>query len=967
MAGYTRQDTANNIANGNVIDADDFDAEYNAIEGAFNPTTGHSHDGSAGEGAPITKVGPAQNLVVSGTSAIPSVTNTMDLGAETAAFKDAWFTGEVNSESLTVTNAATISGTLTTGSNVSIAGNLNVTGNATIEGNLTFGNAATDTVTFSADVSSNVLPETTGAYNLGSATQEWHDLHLDGTANVNSVVANTVDLNGGTIDGTIIGGSTAAAITGTTITANTGFVGNVTGTVSSLSNHTTSNLSEGINQYFTTSRARNSIGVSDAGGDGSLAYNATTGTITYTGPSATEVRAHLSVDDVNGDGSLAYNNTTGVFTYTGPSAAEVRAHLGEGEGINYDSGTGVISAELASTTNAGVASFNSTDFAVASGVVTLNKDPVVTLTGAVTGAGTMTNLGSVSIATTHTADPTITLSGDLSGSVTLTNLDSGTLNATINANSVALGTDTTGNYVGSLVAGTGVGITGNSGEGSTPTVSIGQAVGTTSNVTFNNVTASGDVSVTGDLTVAGTFTTTNTETISISSQYITVNDGQTGTPTLDGGIEIERGTSTNKFFKWDESNDRWTAGTDSLVAGTFIGNLSGNVTGDVTGDLTGDVTGTVSSLSNHNTGSLTEGTNLYHTTARARGAVSATDAGGYGSFTYNSGTGVFTYTGPSDADIRGRFSAGEGIDVSATGVISGEDASTTNKGIASFNSTDFSVSSGGVSLQAERIQDIVGAMVSGNTESGISVAYQDTDGTLDFNVNDPTITLTGAVTGSATMTNLGNVSIATTHTADPTITLAGDLSGSCTLTNLGSATLTATIQPNSVALGTDTTGNYVFSVSAGNGISVSSSSIYGTGEAAAAVISHADTNPASSINGTGNTFVQDLTFDGYGHVTGSSSVTVDTTVANIGHGQSVSTATFSDNAVQHNNTGRPIWFSFRTDYTGDSISISPNNSTWYTMGTGNASSGTRQMLTTIVPAGWYYKGDGMADTIKRIM
>ena len=53
-------------------------------------------------------------------------------------------------------------------------------------------------------------------------------------------------------------------------------------------------------------------------------------------------------------------------------------------------------------------------------------------------------------------------------------------------------------------------------------------------------------------------------------------------------------------------------------------------------------------------------------------------------------------------------------------------------------------------------------MVSSNTESGIAVTYQDGDGTLDFDVVDPTITLTGAVTGSATMTNLGSVSITTT-------------------------------------------------------------------------------------------------------------------------------------------------------------------------------------------------------------
>ena len=68
---------------------------------------------------------------------------------------------------------------------------------------------------------------------------------------------------------------------------------------------------------------------------------------------------------------------------------------------------------------------------------------------------------------------------------------------------------------------------------------------------------------------------------------------------------------------------------------------------------------------------------------------------------------------------------------------------------------------GGTSLAAT-IHATVGAMVSSNTESGLSVTYQASDNTLDFDVIDPTITLTGAVTGSATMTNLGSISIATT-------------------------------------------------------------------------------------------------------------------------------------------------------------------------------------------------------------
>ena len=75
----------------------------------------------------------------------------------------------------------------------------------------------------------------------------------------------------------------------------------------------------------------------------------------------------------------------------------------------------------------------------------------------------------------------------------------------------------------------------------------------------------------------------------------------------------------------------------------------------------------------------------------------------------------------------------------------------------------------------EATEDIVGAMVSGNTENGISVTYNDTDGKLDFDVNDPTITLSGDVTGSATMTDLGNVNITTTVVNDSHTHHAADI------------------------------------------------------------------------------------------------------------------------------------------------------------------------------------------------
>ena len=91
---------------------------------------------------------------------------------------------------------------------------------------------------------------------------------------------------------------------------------------------------------------RGKISVTDNGGDGSLSYNSTSGAITYTGPSASEVRAHISVTDAGGDGSLSYSSGTGVITYTGPSATEVRSHFSAGNGITFSSGSIAITAPV---------------------------------------------------------------------------------------------------------------------------------------------------------------------------------------------------------------------------------------------------------------------------------------------------------------------------------------------------------------------------------------------------------------------------------------------------------------------------------------------------------------------------------------------------------------------------------------------------------------------------------------------
>ena len=85
--GYTRNDTANNIADGNIINASDLDGEFDAIVSAFG-TSGHTHDGTAAEGGAITVLGPAQQVTVSATALYPSTANAVALGTTSNEFSD---------------------------------------------------------------------------------------------------------------------------------------------------------------------------------------------------------------------------------------------------------------------------------------------------------------------------------------------------------------------------------------------------------------------------------------------------------------------------------------------------------------------------------------------------------------------------------------------------------------------------------------------------------------------------------------------------------------------------------------------------------------------------------------------------------------------------------------------------------------------------------------------------------------
>jgi hypothetical protein len=478
----------------------------------------------------------------------------------------------------------------------------------------------------------------------------------------------------------------------------------------------TDSVTEEDNLYFTDARARAAISLT-SDNTSVLDYNSTTGEFTFSLGSQTtddvaegstnlyftQTRARDSVSavDAGGDGSFSYDSATGAFTYTGPSDSEVRAHLSatSATGVTYDSATGVIalaSIPNSSLTNSDV-TFNGVSVSLG-GSGTLDTDDI--------SEGTTNKYYTQARFDSAFGDKT---TSDLTEGTNLyytqTRFDDAF--AAKDTDGLAEGENnlyyTTARTRADVSGGTGVTYT-----QSTGVFEIGQAVGTTDNVTFN------DVTVSGDLTVNGTLTTINSTDLTVTDKNITIADGAADAAAANGaGITVDGADATITYASADDS---WNFNKDVNVTGGL--SITGSLTAvSFTGDLTGDVTGTVSDISNHDTDALAEGennlyftdararaaisadgwqisydsgtgvismatpdtddvsegsTNLYFTTTRARDAISVSDAGGDGSLSYDSATGVITYTGPGASEVRAHLSATSATGVtydSATGVI----------------------------------------------------------------------------------------------------------------------------------------------------------------------------------------------------------------------------------------------------------------------------------------------------------
>ena len=340
--GYNRTDTTNNIATGNIINASDLDAEYDAIDAAFDETTGHDHGGASGNGAPITKLGPVQDVVVSTTAVTPKTDNTIDLGSSLLEFKD---------------------------------------------------------------------------------------LYIDGTANIDSLVADTADINGGTVDGAVIGGSTAAAGTFTTATATTGNITTVNATTVDTTNLEVTNIK--AKDGTSAGSIANSTGVVTLASTVLTTTDINGGTIDNTAIGAsTPAAGTFTQVDITAQGDLRLQDTTGgqyvALQAPGTVASSYTLTLPVDDGTNGQAlitdGNGVLSWSTAasgdvygpaSATDNAVARFDSTTGKIIQNSVVIIADTTGDMTGVGTlSSGAITTTGVLTVPAGTVSAPAITTTGD---------------------------------------------------------------------------------------------------------------------------------------------------------------------------------------------------------------------------------------------------------------------------------------------------------------------------------------------------------------------------------------------------------------------------------------------------------------------------------------------------------------------------------------------------------------------------
>jgi len=361
--------------------------------------------------------------------------------------------------------------------------------------------------------------------------------------------------------------------------------------------------------------------------DGELSYNPNTNILTVSGEvDAASIDVGSTGIDIAGSTSgtvtlvtaaaagtttITLPATTGTVVTTGDTGTVTSTMIADGTIVNADinASAAIEFSKLEALTDGNILIGNASNVATSvatSGDVTLSNAGVFGIaTGAIVNADVNAaaaidfsklaalTAGNILVGNASNVATSVTASGD----VTITDAGVFSVNS-VQANSVALGTDTTGNYVASITAG--AGLTGSAAsEGSTPTLDVGAGEGIAVNAdtvqiknaaNFSNntvlkwdntneqfvnsiITDDGStVVVTGNLTVNGTTTTVNTTNTVVSDTLLELANGTTAA-TSDAGLIIERGTTgDNVFIGFDEGVDLFVAGTTTITgSGTDAG------------------------------------------------------------------------------------------------------------------------------------------------------------------------------------------------------------------------------------------------------------------------------------------------------------------------------------------------------------------------------------------------------------
>jgi hypothetical protein len=236
----------------------------------------------------------------------------------------------------------------------------------TVNDNTTLGSSNSDTVNFNARVASDLNPSTDNTYDLGVTGHEWRNLNIDGTANIDSLVADTADINGGTIDGTAIGSGTASTGAFTTVSA-TGIltVNNTGGTaptpsvplinlVGSSTNRVVNLFTFGGNSAILARRANGTVGSPTALLNGENAFVIRTGgygATGFDGGSGASIQFPATenwTDSAQGQNvlitatanSATVSSTIGTFSSTGLAVTGALSATGTSLTLGTNSGSG---------------------------------------------------------------------------------------------------------------------------------------------------------------------------------------------------------------------------------------------------------------------------------------------------------------------------------------------------------------------------------------------------------------------------------------------------------------------------------------------------------------------------------------------------------------------------------------------------------------------------------------------------